>query len=77
MLFRSAARSLIDFWLSPQSEARLAAGDSGQFPLNSEVQERSRVQPDEPVQWMQADFAAAASKWEEARQLLAEIFHGE
>ncbi|MFM2096658.1 MAG: hypothetical protein RIS70_3782 [Planctomycetota bacterium] len=73
----TAARSLIDFLLTPQSEARLAAGDSGQFPLNSEVQERSRVQPDEPVQWMQADFAAAAANWEEARRVLAEIFHGD
>lgn len=70
----TAARKLVDFLLAPETEINLAAGDSGQFPLNRNVREKSRAAPDEEVHWMEVDFAAAAQRWDAAREVLAKIF---
>ena len=62
------ARKLVDFLLSPAVEERLAKGESAQFPVNPAVKTPSRAAPKDSVkiQWMDADFGAAADKWESA-----------
>jgi iron(III) transport system substrate-binding protein len=68
------ARLLVDYLLSPEVEAELAAGRSAQFPLNSRVSVTSRAAPSEPIKHMQVDFAAAAEKWEAAAAFLRDEF---
>jgi len=69
-----SARRLVDHLLSGEVEAKLARGDSAQFPLNSQVSVRSRAQSDKPVKHMEADFPAAADKWETAAKFLRDEF---
>ena len=71
------ARQLIDYLLRPEVEARLAQGESAQFPLNKQVETRSRAAPAQPIRPMPVDFAAAAEAWEEAAKLLRDLFTGE
>lgn len=68
------ARRLIDYLLSPEVEVRLATGSSAQFPLNNTVTAKSRVLPDQAVRWMDVDFEAAADGWDEAAEVLRELF---
>jgi len=68
------ARQLLDFLLSPEVEARLAKGESAQFPLNHHVDVPSRAQGEVPIRHMQAEFAEAAAQWEPAAKFLAETF---
>jgi iron(III) transport system substrate-binding protein len=62
------ARKLVDFLLAPAVEERLAKGESAQFPVNPEVKTPSRAAPKDKrqIKWMDADFNAAAEKWETA-----------
>jgi len=69
-----SARRLVDYLLSSDVEKKLAQGDSAQFPLNSKVAVRSRAQGDKPIKHMEADFAAAADKWETAAEFLRDEF---
>lgn len=69
-----SARRLVEFLLSADVERRLAAGASAQFPVNPAVEDVSRAAPDQPVRWMEVDFAAAAEAWETAAELMREIF---
>jgi len=71
-----SARRLVDYLLTAEVETRLAAGPSAQFPLNSEVEAKSRVAPPGPIRTMKVDFRAAADKWETARQFLRDEFTG-
>ena len=64
-----AARRLVDYLLSPEVEAQLAAGRSAQFPLNSAVPSRSRAAPPQPLRHMAVDFPAAAAAWDSAAVL--------
>ncbi len=73
----SNARRLVDYLLSPDVEAALAAGRSAQFPLNSAVITESRAAGDQPITHMQVDFAAAARQWDTAASLLRDEFTGE
>ncbi len=72
------ARQLVDFLLEPTVEERLAKGESAQFPVNPAVETSSRAAPKgAKIKWMEADFNAAAEKWETAsgyieRQFLAQ-----
>ncbi|MHB0957662.1 MAG: extracellular solute-binding protein [Pirellulaceae bacterium] len=68
------ARALVDHLLSSTVETELAQGPSAQFPVNPQVSVRSRVAPEEPVRWMEADFGAAADHWDEAAAFLREVF---
>lgn len=70
------ARHLVDYLLQPEVEARLARGDSAQFPVNPKVAEPSRVELPTDVQWMEVDFAAAADVWDTASAFLAAEFQG-
>ncbi len=71
-----AARRLVDFLLSPQVEAQLAAGPSGQIPLNPAVREKPPVETPATVRAMKVDFAAAADKWDEVAKFLRDEFTG-
>jgi iron(III) transport system substrate-binding protein len=69
-----SARKLVDFLLSPPVETALAAGPSGQIPLNDNVDVQLRVETPRTVKAMDADFAAAAKKWDEVAKYLREEF---
>ena len=62
------ARQLVDFLLVPGVEERLAKGESAQFPVNPAVKTPSRAAAKDAakIKWMEADFNAAAEKWETA-----------
>jgi iron(III) transport system substrate-binding protein len=68
------AAKLVDYLLRPEIERQLANGPSSQFPLNADVKALPRVAPKQPLQRMEADFSAAAEKWEDAAKFLAEHF---
>ena len=70
------ARQLVDFLLSPAVEERLADGDSAQFPVNPAVKTPSRAVPKDAakIKWMEADFNAAAEKWETASGYIEQEF---
>jgi iron(III) transport system substrate-binding protein len=69
-----AAQRLIDFLLSPEVEAKLAAGPSAQFPLNPAVTAPSRAAPPQPLRRMRVDFTAAATAWDSAAIFLRDTF---
>lgn len=69
-----AAKQLADYLVSPQTEDRLAMGDSAQIPLFREVPTRPRVLPAHGVRWMDADFEAAAEHWEQLARELESLF---
>ncbi len=68
------AQRLVEFLLSADVESQLAKGRSGQFPMNSQVTVKSRVQLDEPVRWMEVDFSAVVEQWDEAHEFLKAEF---
>jgi len=70
------ARRLVDYLLSRQVEARLAAGPSAQIPLNPNVEVEARVETPRTIQAMRVDFPAAADKWDTAREFLRDEFSG-
>jgi len=71
---RQAARQLVDYLLSPEVEAQLAAGSSAQFPLNAACTAHSRAAPAGPMRHMAVDFPAAAMAWDSAAEFLRETF---
>lgn len=70
------ARKLVDFLLQPAVEERLASGQSAQFPVNPAVKTPSRAAPKNSakIKWMEADFGAAADKWETASGYIEKEF---
>ena len=72
-----SARKLVDFLLSPDVEKELALCPSGQIPLNPEVEVKLRVETPVTVKAMDADFAAAAKKWDVVAKYLREEFLAE
>jgi iron(III) transport system substrate-binding protein len=71
-----SARRLVDYLLSPEVEAKLAAGPSAQIPLNPNVKAKLRVQTPQTVKPMQVDFEQAAEKWDAAAEFLRDEFAG-
>ncbi len=71
-----AARRLVAYLLSPEVEAKLAAGPSAQIPLGKDVQADVRVETPETAKPMQVDFEAAAEKWDVAAEFIREQFTG-
>ncbi len=71
-----AARRLIDFLLSAEVEAELAAGPSAQIPLNSGTQAKVRVETPRTIRAMKVDFSAAAASWDAAAKFLRDEFTG-
>ena len=71
-----SARRLVEYLLSPEVEAKLAAGRSAQIPLNPNVKAKVRVQTPQTVKPMQVDFQQAAEKWDAAAEFLRDEFAG-
>lgn len=71
------ARRLVDYLLSPQVEARLAAGRSAQIPLNPNCDAKVRVATPRTIKAMPIDFQAAADQWDAAREFLTKEFLAE
>lgn len=69
-----AAEQLALFLMRPETEMRLAMGNSAQLPLFRSVKEQPRVLPKQSVRWMEADFEAAADGWESLAGRLNAIF---
>jgi iron(III) transport system substrate-binding protein len=69
-----AARRLVDYLLSPEVEAKLAAGPSAQIPLNPQVKAEVRVETPHTIRAMPVDFQAAAATWDTARRFIRDEF---
>jgi iron(III) transport system substrate-binding protein len=69
-----AARRLVDYLLSPEVEAALAAGPSAQVPLNPRVRVALRVESPFTIKAMQVDFREAADRWETAARFIRDEF---
>ena len=68
------ARRLVDYLLSPEVEARLAAGASGQIPLGAKGKAPKRLGLPADFKPMAVDFRAAADKWDAAARFLRDEF---
>jgi iron(III) transport system substrate-binding protein len=68
------ARRLVDFLLSPNVEAELAAGKSGQIPLHPQTRAKPELGLPDGAKHMPVDFAEAAQAWDEAMQFVKEEF---
>jgi iron(III) transport system substrate-binding protein len=73
---QAAAKQLVDYLLSPEVEAMLAAGPSAQIPLNPNVPVPDRVKTPQTIHPMKVDFDAAAEKWDAAAKFLRDEFAG-
>jgi len=69
-----AAAALVDFLVRPETEERLAMGNSSQIPISRFSDFPPRVLPSEPVRWMRVDFEAAAEGWDDWVKEVQEIF---
>jgi iron(III) transport system substrate-binding protein len=65
-----AAEKLINFLLSPEVEARLAAGPSAQIPLNRKSPAASRVGKLADLRAMKTDLSKAAEEFDAAARLV-------
>lgn len=72
--YRDAAEQLVEFLLSPEVEAMLAAGPSAQIPLNPLVEQPPRVESPQTVRAMEVDFEEAAIQWSAAATFLKKEF---
>lgn len=70
-----AAAALADFLVRPETEDRLAMGNSSQMPISRGSKFPPRVLPSDPVRWMQVDFETAAGGWTEWAEQLQQIFN--
>ena len=57
----------------PETEDRLAMGNSSQIPISRGSEFPPRVLPPEPVRWMRVDFEAAAENWDEWKASISEL----
>ncbi|MCP4945531.1 MAG: extracellular solute-binding protein [Planctomycetaceae bacterium] len=69
-----AAANLAEYLVSPQTEDRLAMGNSSQLPVHRGSKFPPRVLPSDPVRWMRVDFEAAAEGWDEWSKEVQEMF---
>jgi iron(III) transport system substrate-binding protein len=72
----AAARRLVEYLLSPEVEAKLAVGPSGQIPLNPQVKVKPKVETPDTIRAMKVDFSTAAEKWDAAAKFLRDEFTG-
>ena len=69
-----AAGLLADYLVRPETEDRLAMGDSSQLPISRASKFPPRVLPDHAVRWMHANFENAADGWEDWASELQVLF---
>ena len=67
-----AARKLIDYLLSKETERKLAFADCAQIPLHAGVPTPDEVRPIEETHIMQVDYSEVAEKMQEIQPLLKE-----
>jgi iron(III) transport system substrate-binding protein len=65
---------LADYLVRPETEDRLAMGDSSQLPISRASKFPPRVLPEEPIRWMRVDFEAAAADWDQWSADLLQMF---
>jgi len=65
-----AARKLVDYLLSAETERKLAASDAAQIPLHEGVETPAIVRRIETIKTMKTDYAAVARKMREIEPLL-------
>jgi iron(III) transport system substrate-binding protein len=70
----TAAGLLADHLVRPETEDRLAMGDSSQMPISRGSRFPPRVLPEEPVRWMRVNFEQAAEGWEDWAAELQNLF---
>ena len=61
----TVAGQLADYLIRPETEDRLAMGNSSQLPISRRSKFPPRVLPVEPVRWMRVSFEDAASGWDD------------
>jgi len=64
----------LNYLLSADVEERLAAGPSGQIPLNKLSRPNPRVKGPAQLKAMEVDFAAASAAFDTARRVVEERF---
>ncbi len=70
-----AAKKLVDYLLRAETEAKLAASDSAQIPLNEQNAEvEAQVETPQTVKAMEVDFNAAADRWDDVAAFIRETF---
>jgi iron(III) transport system substrate-binding protein len=69
-----AAGKLADYLVTPETEDRLAMGNSSQLPLHIGSKFPPRVLPETPVRWMRVNFERAADGWEKWSTELQAMF---
>ena len=69
-----SAGQLADYLISPETEDRLAMGNSSQLPIHRGSKFPPRVLPADPVRWMRVDFEAAAEGWDEWSKDVQDVF---
>ena len=65
-----AARKLIDYLLSPETERKLAFADCAQIPLHAGVETPKEVRPIEKTKTMKVDYAKVAKKMQAIQPFL-------
>jgi len=70
------ARALVDYLLSREVEAKLAAGPSAQIPLRIDTKVEVRIETPRTVHAMPVDFEAAADAWTTAAEFIRDEFTG-
>jgi iron(III) transport system substrate-binding protein len=65
-----AARKLVDYLLSRETERKLALSDAAQIPLHEGVDSPATVRKIETIKTMKTDYAAVARKMQEIEPLL-------
>ncbi len=70
------ARRLVNYLLSREVEAKLAAGASAQIPLRTDTKVRVRVETPRTVHAMPVDFEAAADAWTATAKFIRDEFTG-
>ena len=73
----TAAASLANYLISEDTEGRLAMGPSAQVPMRPNHPQNSKAIPEAGVRWMDANYEAAASRWNDLYDELRLIFRGE
>lgn len=73
----AAARRLADYLLTPEVEAQLSAGPSGQIPLHPAARSSGRVATPQSVRAMSVPWSRAGEMWEETAAFLRDQFSGE
>lgn len=68
------AKKLVQRLLAADIETRLASGLSAQIPIASDVESRSRVEPESGFRSMEVDFHAAAENWTTVATELMKVF---